>query len=156
MNRQQVWKIVGVVFLACGLAGAQRIVTFNAPGAGTGAGQGTLAQGINLERTTYGYYIDASGVAHGFLRSRNGTFATFSAPRAGTASGQGTFAYSLDPAGAITGYYIDGNGAMHGYLRSWRGHFTSFNAPGAGTGSGQGTLALPRFQVRRLRLGHVH
>ena len=47
MNRLQLWKVVSVVFLACGLASAQNITpsqhitTFSAPGAGTGAGQGT-------------------------------------------------------------------------------------------------------------------
>ena len=61
--------------------------------------------------TTYGYYIDASGVAHGFLRAFYGGFITFSAPGAGTASGQGTFAFSLNPEGTLVGYSIDSNGA---------------------------------------------
>src|ERR1700693_627373 len=106
MSRQEFWKLVAVVVLACGLASAQTITTFDAPGAGTGSGQGTLAEGISAAGTTYGYYFDASGVAHGFLRARNGSFTTFAAPGAGTGSGQGTFAFSLDPAGGITGYYI--------------------------------------------------
>ena len=54
MNRQQVLKTAGLILLACSLASAQKIITFDAPGAGTGAGQGTQAQGINLEMTTYG------------------------------------------------------------------------------------------------------
>jgi hypothetical protein len=38
MNRLQLWKVVSVVLLACGLASAQTITSFSAPGAGTGAG----------------------------------------------------------------------------------------------------------------------
>jgi hypothetical protein len=40
---------------------------------------------------TFGYFVYSSGVAHGFLRTGNGTFATSGAPEAGTNSGQGTF-----------------------------------------------------------------
>ena len=63
MSRQEFWKLVAVVVLACGLASAQTITTFDAPGAGTGSGQGTLAEGISAAGTTYGYYFDSSGVA---------------------------------------------------------------------------------------------
>src|SRR5580698_8161138 len=42
MNPSQLWKVVSIVLLACGLASAQKHITvFDAPGAGTGAGQGT-------------------------------------------------------------------------------------------------------------------
>ncbi len=114
MNLQQFCRLMSVLLLAAGLAVAQNTVTFEAPGAGTAAGQGTLAQGIDLLGTTFGYYTDGSSAAHGFLRFWNGYFVTFSAPGAGTGAGQGTFASSLNPEGTITGYYIDGNGAMHG------------------------------------------
>jgi hypothetical protein len=62
--------------------------------------------------------IDASTVAHGYLRSRAGTITTFDAPGAGTGAGQGTFPDQNDPSGGITGYYIDGSGVYHGFLRS--------------------------------------
>src|ERR1700688_25850 len=116
MNRQ-IFATVSVVVLALGLSNAQTVVTFEAPGAGTGAGQGTLAEGVNAAGTIYGYYTDASGVVHGFLRASHGPFTTFSAPGAGTGSGQGTFAISLNPAGTLAGYYIDGSGVSHGYSR---------------------------------------
>ena len=45
------------------------IITFDAPNAGTGAGQGTSPLGINREGAITGYYIDANNVGHGFLRS---------------------------------------------------------------------------------------
>jgi hypothetical protein len=40
---------------------------FSAPGAGTGGGQGTYAYSINDAGVIAGYYVDASGVHHGFL-----------------------------------------------------------------------------------------
>jgi hypothetical protein len=69
MNRWHAWKIVGSFILGCGLMHAQSITTFEAPGAGTTAGQGTLAEGITASGQAFGYYVDGSGVAHGFLRS---------------------------------------------------------------------------------------
>jgi hypothetical protein len=104
MRLKQFCRLMSVLLLAAGLAAAQNTITFEAPGAGTAAGQGTLAQGIDPLGTTFGYYIDGSSVAHGFLRVWNGYFVTFSAPGAGTGAGQGTFASSLNPEGTITGY----------------------------------------------------
>ena len=65
------------------------ITTFDAPGAGTGAGQGTTGEAINAAGAIAGIYIDASNVYHGFLRARNGAITTFDA--AGAATGAGTF-----------------------------------------------------------------
>src|SRR4029434_5573875 len=79
------------------------ITTFDAPGAGTGPGQGTTAFAINPAGTITGRYSDASDVLHGFLRTPNGAISTFDAPGAGTGPGQGTSAFSINPAGAITG-----------------------------------------------------
>ena len=120
------------------------IITFDAPGAGTGPGQGTEGIAINPAGVIAGAYTDASGLNHGFLRATDGTFVTFDAPGAGTGPGQGTFVGgvgAITPAGAIVGAYIDASGVNHGFLRSPHGAFTSFDVPGAGTGSGQGTLA---------------
>ena len=50
-----------------------------------------------------GFYVDANGVGHGFLRTPDGTITTFDAPGAGTARGQGTFGVSLTPSGEIEG-----------------------------------------------------
>ena len=43
------------------------ITEFDAPGAGTGAGQGTIGGLINDSGVIAGGYIDANGVSHGFL-----------------------------------------------------------------------------------------
>jgi len=79
------------------------IVTFDAPGAGTTALQGTFTQQNINSGDIVGYYIDANGVAHGFIRSKHGSFTTFDAPGAGTASGQGTLAFGIT-GGASTSY----------------------------------------------------
>ena len=41
---------------------------FNAPGAGTGSGQGTFSSSINKAGIITGYYRDSAAVAHGFVR----------------------------------------------------------------------------------------
>jgi hypothetical protein len=125
-----------------------KLTTFDAPGAGTGSGQGTncpgCSVGFNLFGAIAGYYIDASNVVHGYLRSPWGQITTFDAPREGP---QGMGCYNdcpvgLNDWGAITGIYLDANNVYHGFLRSPEGTFTTFEAPGADTtpGSYNGTF----------------
>jgi len=95
-----------------------KIITFNAPGAGTGSGQGTQPAGINLEGLIAGNYFDSNWASHGFLRTANGTIAKFNVEGAGTGSGQGTTPQSNNMEGAITGYYVDSSRAYHGFLRT--------------------------------------
>ena len=113
---------------------AQTITTFDAPGAGTGAFQGTYATNIDPSGTIIGFSRDADNVRHGFVRSQDGSFTIFDAPGAGTANFQGTRAYATNPSGTITGFFIDSVNAVHGYVRSNQGVITVFDAPGAGTG----------------------
>jgi hypothetical protein len=91
---------------------SQKITTFNVPGAGTGAYQGTLPWPINSEGAITGYYVDASNAAHGFLRAPDGAITTFD-PKGSIY----TVPVSNNPAGAITGYYLDANDVYHGFLR---------------------------------------
>src|SRR6266480_3620896 len=118
------------------------ITTFDAPGAGTGPGQGTLPFAINPAGTVLGYYIDAGDARHGFLRTPDGAITTFDAPGAGTGPGQGTTAFSINPADAAAGRYIDASDAIHGFLRAPDGTIATFDAPNAGTGPGQGTIVF--------------
>src|SRR2546422_30466 len=121
------------------------ITTFDAPGAGTGPGQGTLPFAINPSDAVAGRYIDARDVSHGFLRAPDGAITTFDAPNAGTGPGQGTIVFSVDclnPAGAITATSLDANNVFHGVLRAPDGTMTTFDVPGAGTGPFQGTLTF--------------
>ena len=146
MNRLQLWKVVSVVLLACGLASAQTITTFSAPGAGTGAGQGTGGFGINPQGTVVGSYLDDGNVFHGYQCVSGcgtaSTFTTFNAPGAGTAANQGTITFSINVFGVITGYLIDANNVSHGFVTTAPfKHFTILNEPDAGKGAGQGTIA---------------
>jgi hypothetical protein len=112
--------------------------TFNVPGAGTGSYQGTGCPGcsrpINLFGATAGYYIDASYVVHGFLRSPQGTFTTFAPPGAGPngVNCYGDCSLGLNDFGVITGFYLDANNVYHGFAGA-PGNLTTFDAPGADT-----------------------
>jgi len=122
MNRLQLCKVVGVVFLACGLASAQHITTFEAPGAGTSSGQGSSGISINLEGRVLGFFADSNNVVHTFLCGAGctspRTFTTFEAPDAGTGANQGTLASSINLEGEISENYIDASGVNHGFLRT--------------------------------------
>jgi hypothetical protein len=118
------------------------ITTFDAPGAGTAAGQGTFPSGINPSGAITGFTRDPNAARHGFLRARDGTFTILDDPAAGTCStscgtignGQGTRAYAINPAGTITGFFTDNSAHCHGYARAANGTFTQIDAPDAGTG----------------------
>jgi hypothetical protein len=78
-----------LVLTMMGQANAQKIITFDAPGAGTGPYQGTgcfaytdCSVLINDEGTITGYFLDANNVFHGFVRSPEGKFTSFDAPGA--------------------------------------------------------------------------
>lgn len=117
---------------------AQTITTFNATGAGTASGQGTFPIGITPQGQgeIVGYYIDGSGVTHGFLRNKNGSFTTIDPP-----GSTGTFVYGINPSETTMGFYSDAVSVFHGFLRDRNGNYTTFEAPNAGTGPGQGTIA---------------
>jgi len=83
------------------------VITFDAPGAGTGPGHTTLA--INPAGAITGFYFDAGDAIHGFLRSPDGTIGTIDVPGAGTGPGQGTSPFSITSGGAIAGRYADAN-----------------------------------------------
>ncbi len=85
--------------------------TFSAP-----KSVSTFAYSINKGSDVAGYYLDAAGVAHGFLRNKNGRTKKVDAPEAGTGSGQGTFAFSINNKEAVTGYYIDASNIDHGFV----------------------------------------
>ena len=118
------------------------VSTFDVPGAGTDAIQGTVPLGLNPERAVTGFYLDGNSVFHGFLRSPRGKLTAFDVPGGGTGSFQGTFPVSINPAGAITGNYTDTNNLNHGFLRAPDGKLTTFDIPGAGGGAYQGTIPL--------------
>ncbi len=125
---------------------AQNIITFSAPGAGTGAGQGTGGFGINPQGTVAGSFLDSGNVFHGFQCVSGcgspSTFSEFNAPGAGTASGQGTITFSINQFGVMTGFFVDASNVAHGFVTAAPFEtFTILNDPNAGQGSGQGTFA---------------
>ena len=126
---------------------------FDAPGAGTAAGQGTRAYAINPSGAITGHFTDSVDTAHGYVRSNQGVITVFDAPGAGTGLGQGTFPINspqlINPNGAITGYYVDSAFVSHGFLRDKNGVITTFDAPGAGTGVNQVRKASQSAQVGR-------
>jgi hypothetical protein len=104
------------------------ITGFDAPGAGTGAYQGTSASSINAAGAIAAHYVDTSATPHGFVCAANGAITTFDVP-----GSEGTSASSINAAGIVTGSYIDANDATHGFVRATDGTITAFDAPGAGT-----------------------
>ena len=97
-----------------------KFISFDAPGAGLGAGldQGTYAMSINDLGVIAELLQDPSNVFHAFVHDFYGFFTTFDAPGAGTGAYQGTQAFSINLEGATTGFYIDGNNVAHGFARS--------------------------------------
>jgi hypothetical protein len=118
------------------------ITTFDAPGAGTGALQGTYPFAISPVGEITGFYFDSTNAVHGFLRDEEGVITTFDLPGAGTGPGQGTYGGGFTPNGTIMGVYADADSLYHGFLLDKNGAVSTFDAPDAGNvpGSFQGTV----------------
>jgi hypothetical protein len=80
---------------------------------------------LNLWGAITGYYSDASGIVHGFLREPDGNITTFDAPGAVPL----TIGASINLEGAITGYFLDSSNVAHGFVRTRGGNFTTFDVP---------------------------
>ena len=106
-------------------------INLNAPG--------TYGAAIDGAGEVAGYYVDANGVAYGFLYRGPGQnlirderlveFTTIVVPDAGTQAGQGTFATNMNREGTIAGYYVDASYGYHGFLRTRNGAITKFDVP---------------------------
>jgi hypothetical protein len=122
-----------------------RLITFDAPGAGTVpnlyfkstpagtyGGQGTYAMSINPEGAIAGSYIDENNVGHGFVCAPDGTFTSFDDPDADQQSAYlGTFGWNINPAGVIAGNYWDSSSIRHGFVRTPHGTFANFDPSGS-------------------------
>ena len=90
----------------------------------------TGPMGISEGGEITGYFGDATGVSHGFLRHKNGTFETFDAPGASKDSSGGTLPQSINKGGDIVGYFFsDPDAVVHGFLL--KRSAPSANAPAA-------------------------
>jgi hypothetical protein len=123
---------MAVVSVLCALAVSSSayaeqgtFVTFDVPGAGTASFQGTLPFSLNPSGAITGYYVDAAGVYHGFLRAADGTITAIDPP-----GSVFTQAWNINEAGSITGDFCD-KAACHGFLQTANGTLTPFDVPGA-------------------------
>ena len=70
----------------------------------------TVAFSINDAGQVAGFYVDASGGTHGFVRT-HGRFSTLDMPGAAA-----TFATYVNNLGVVAGEYIDSSGARRGMV----------------------------------------
>jgi hypothetical protein len=122
------------------------MVTYNDPQAGLGGtfvgcnascGYGSF-QILTVEGQVAGYYQDANGVSHGYLRHANGSFTDITVP--GTAHGLGTFAASVNLLGTVVGTAFQStlpDGEV--FIRFADGALALFDVPVTGQ---QGTYAF--------------
>jgi uncharacterized membrane protein len=101
----------------------REFTTIDPPGA---SGALTAATGINERGQIVGFYLDAGGTLHGFLRDTKGVFTTIDHPDGPL----GTATFDLNNRGQIVGAYVDAEQTVHGFLLD-RGVFTTTDPPGA-------------------------
>jgi len=71
--------------------------------------QNNQAVGLNNAGTVAGFYVDSSGVFHGYLLSGS-TLTTLNFP-----GSMDTQAFGINNLGQVVGDYVDGSGVMHGF-----------------------------------------
>jgi hypothetical protein len=96
---------------------------FQAPQAAPASG-GTYSNGINDSNEAVGYFVDSSGVTHGFLKDGD-DFTTLDPP-----GSTYTFASDVNAREETVGFYIDGNGKYHGFVEK-HGKYTTVDYPNA-------------------------
>jgi hypothetical protein len=99
------------------------IITFDAPGAGTGYGQGTTPYSINSKGVIVGYVTDDNNQSYGFLRHPDGTMSFVRAPGI-----KYTYVDSVNDSGTIAGTI--GGTSPYAFLRTSDGTFTFFRPVG--------------------------
>ena len=116
-----------------------KITIFDAPGAGTGAGQGTFATGIDPAARSQ-VCTSTPPMFHTALSALLTARSSRSTSRSGNGLRAGYFPGVHWHPGDIVGRYVDASGVSHGFLRSQSGHVLTFDVPGAGSASGLGTV----------------
>jgi hypothetical protein len=137
IKRTKCLQATGQLPAAGAAAAGGGFVTVDPPGSTSSS-----PSAITPDGTIAGYYSDADGVQHGFLRSPSGSFTTFDPP--GSAL---TYVTSITPSGDIVGVYCEtancARGQIHGFVRAKQGSFTTFDAPGSGSVLGPIYSSLP-------------
>ena len=113
--------VSGFLALAPAVSAGQSssIITFDGPGAGTGFGQGTSANGMNSKGTIVGTVTSPSRKIYGFIRQTNGNITKVVYPGA-----QYTSVYGINDSGTIVGSFSGRHDQL--FLRTADGKFTSF------------------------------
>lgn len=122
--------LAALLLMACATpfwSQTRTFISFEAKGAGTGIGQGTVATCINSAGTVAGHYADSNYKAHGFVRSVNGRITEFD-----VAGLQGTEVSGINSNGQIIGnaqneYRLRFN---YAYLRNPDGAIVLLYVPG--------------------------
>jgi hypothetical protein len=124
------------------------VTAINAPDAGTGNQDGTVAMGINASGAITGLFFAAKQVPFGFVRVA-GTLTEFGVDCQGssiTTDCYATIPVSIDAAGDVTGTSRSGltaSSVSHGFVRAAGGAITTFDPVGSVAGSGEFTGTLP-------------
>src|SRR5437762_551927 len=99
------------------------ITSFSVPGALL-----TLAYEINnSDQLVVGYYIDSSGIPHGYFRDAHGALHFPIDPSGSTA----TILFGLNDKNWVVGRYADSSGATHGLFFVLPNQFATFDYPGS-------------------------
>lgn len=124
------WLLALLSLFSAPLAYAQStFLSFDAPGAGTGQGQGTSPTAINANGVIIGYYADSNNDQHAFLRAADGTFTNIDVPGA-----LATDPIAISSGGLVVGiysYFTNGQTLeIAGFLRYANGQYLTLSAPG--------------------------
>ena len=87
----------------------------------------TLAYQLNASDQLTGYYIDASGFTHGYLRESDGSLTSPIDPPDST----GTILFGNNDSNWVVGRYADSSGVTHGLFFMTPGDFVIFDYPGS-------------------------
>jgi hypothetical protein len=98
------------------------VTTFAVPGA-----TATLAYQLNKGAEIIGYYVDSSGIIHGYTRDHKGNL-TFPIDVAGST---GTLLLGNNDSNWGVGRYTDASGATHGLFFTSTGNILTFDYPGS-------------------------
>jgi hypothetical protein len=110
------------------------VTVFTVPGATF-----TEALAINNFDQVAGFYSDASGVYHGFLRKPNGGLIfPIDVPGASTTANLGTLVLGINDFGVMSGHFYDSSNREHGFVRLPNGHFFQIDVPNAVDTAGGG------------------
>lgn len=114
---------------------ASNIVTFDAPGAGTGYGEGTMPSGMNSSGVIVGWVSGSNNRSSGFLRRADGSMTIIRVPGAND-----TQIYGINDSGTMVGTFDTPSFATFGFLRTADGKFTYFRP--TGTQFWEGAIAI--------------